>query len=296
MPTPTKTLKKVLSVRQAPPRHWVGDGFHVHSMFSYDDDAKLFSPFLLLDFMAVETFPPSAGEPRGVGEHPHRGFETVTILLQGEVEHRDSAGHKGRIGPGDVQWMTAASGIVHEEKHSREFTRKGGTLEGVQLWVNLPAKHKMSKPKYQDLTDRQIPAVPLPDGAGTVRVIAGAFGETKGPASTFTPVNLWDATLNAGHAAEFKLSEGHTLAVLVFRGEVQFNGSTAAGAAELAVLDRRGDRVSIEARKDSRLLLMSGEPINEPVTGYGPFVMNNPAEIRQALLDYQDGKMGGLDS
>jgi hypothetical protein len=260
-------------------------------MFSYDDDAKLFSPFLLLDFMAVETFPPSTGEPRGVGEHPHRGFETVTILHQGEVEHRDSAGHRGRIGPGDVQWMTAASGVVHEEKHSREFTRKGGTLEGAQLWVNLPAKLK-----YQDIADRQIPAVALPDGAGTVRVIAGAFGETKGPASTFTPVNLWDVRLNAGHAAEFMLTEGHTLAILVFRGAVKFNGSKAAGEAELAVLDRRGDRVSIEAQKDSRLLLMSGEPINEPVTGYGPFVMNNPAEIRQALLDYQDGKMGGLDS
>jgi redox-sensitive bicupin YhaK (pirin superfamily) len=296
MSTPTKTLKKVLAVRQAPPRHWVGDGFHVHSMFSYDDDAKLFSPFLLLDFMAVETFPPSKGEPRGVGEHPHRGFETVTILHQGEVEHRDSAGHRGRIGPGDVQWMTAASGIVHEEKHGRDFTRKGGTLEGAQLWVNLPAKVKMSPPKYQDITDRLIPAVPLPNGAGAVRVIAGAFGEAKGPASTFTPINLWDVRLNASHSAEFKLPEGHTLAILIFRGAVKLNGSKAAGEAELAVLDRRGDSVSIEAEKEARLLLMSGEPIEEPVVGYGPFVMNDPTEIRQAIMDYQVGKMGSLES
>jgi redox-sensitive bicupin YhaK (pirin superfamily) len=296
MPTPTKTLKKVVAVRQAPPRHWVGDGFHVHSMFSYDDDAKLFNPFLLLDFMAVETFPPSKGEPRGVGEHPHRGFETVTILHQGEVEHRDSAGHRGRIGPGDVQWMTAASGVVHEEKHSREFTRKGGAFEGAQLWVNLPAKLKMSKPQYQDITDKQIPAVPLADGAGSVRVIAGAFEETKGPASTHTPMELWDVRLSAGRGAELKLPEGHTLAILVFRGSVKFNASKDANEAELAVFDRRGDSVAIEAQKDSRLLLMAGEPINEPVTGYGPFVMNSPAEIRQAIRDYQEGKMGGLDS
>jgi redox-sensitive bicupin YhaK (pirin superfamily) len=295
MPTSAKILKKVLEIRRAPPRHWVGDGFHVHSMFSYDDDAKLFSPFLLLDFMRVKDFPASKGEPRGVGEHPHRGFETVTILHQGEVEHRDSAGHQGRIGPGDVQWMTAASGIVHEEKHGAEFTRKGGTLEGAQLWVNLPAKLKMSPPKYQDITDRRIPAAPLPDGAGVVRVIAGAFGETEGPASTFTPINLWDVRLNAGHAARFSLTEGHTLAILVFRGSVKINGK-AAEEAELAVLDRSGNEVSIEGQKDARLLLMSGEPINEPVVGYGPFVMNNPAEIRQAILDYQGGKMGSLGS
>ncbi len=294
MPTTLKPFKPLLAVRQAPPKHWVGDGFHVHSMFSYADDARLFSPFLLLDFMALKTYPPTDGEPRGVGEHPHRGFETVTILHQGEVEHRDSAGHQGRIGPGDVQWMTAASGVVHEEKHSREFSRTGGAFEGVQLWVNLPAKLKMSKPKYQDLADRRIPAVPLPDGGGRVRVIAGSFQGSQGPAETYTPLKLWDVQLKAGAAAEFALEEGHSLVVLVSRGAVTFNGDKAAAAAELAIFDRKGRGLSVAAQKDARLLLMSGEPIDEPVVGHGPFVMNRPAEIRQAILDYQEGRMGSL--
>ena len=294
MSTILKPFKKLLAVRRAPPRHWVGDGFHVHSMFSYADDSRLFSPFLLLDFMALKTYPPSQGEARGVGEHPHRGFETVTILHQGEVEHRDSAGHQGRIGPGDVQWMTAASGVVHEEKHSREVTRKGGVLEGVQLWVNLPAKVKMSAPKYQDLADSKIPLVPLPDGAGSVRVIAGSFGGRKGPATTFTPLNLWDVQVKAGSAAELTLPDRHNLLLMVSRGSVKLNEDLVAGEAELAVMDRRGEQIRIEALKDARLLLMSGEPINEPVVGYGPFVMNSPEEIRQAIQDYQAGKMGHL--
>ena len=288
-------LKRVLEIRKAPARHWVGDGFHVHSMFTYEDEARNFSPFLLLDFMAVAKYPPSEGDARGVGEHPHRGFETVTILHQGEVEHRDSAGHQGRIGPGDVQWMTAASGVVHEEKHSREFTRKGGVLEGVQLWVNLPARLKMSAPKYQDLGDSTIPAVPLPEGAGSVRVIAGSFQGRKGPAATFTPINLWDVQIKAGSAADLELPDRHTLLLMVSRGRVKLNDDELAGEAELAVLDRRGEQVRIEALKDSRLLLMSGEPIPEPVVGYGPFVMNSPEEIRQAIQDYQAGKMGHLE-
>jgi redox-sensitive bicupin YhaK (pirin superfamily) len=294
MATAKRMSKQLVEVRKAPPKHWVGDGFHVSSIFSYDGSAAALSPFLLLDYGAPRDVAPSTGEPRGVGEHPHRGFETVTIAYQGEIEHRDSAGHHGRIGPGDVQWMTAASGVVHEEKLSREFTRKGGTLEMVQLWVNLPAKLKMSKPAYQDLLDTGIPVVPLAGGAGTVRVIAGEFKGAKGPARTFTPIDLWDLRLKAGKAVELDLPEGHTAALLVLRGEVRVNGSGSAGESELAVLDRRGEGVSVEARKDATVLILSGEPIDEPVVGYGPFVMNTQEEIRQAIRDYQEGRLGEI--
>lgn len=287
------TAKNVLEIRKGPPPHWVGDGFPVRSMFSYHADAEALSPFLLLDYAAPAAIAPSA-QPRGVGEHPHRGFETVTLVYQGEVEHRDSAGNRGRIGPGDVQWMTAASGVVHEEMHGRELARKGGTIEMVQLWVNLPAKLKMSPPHYQDILDRQIPAVPLAGEAGTVRVIAGEFQGAKGPARTFTPVSLWDIRLRAGHGAELSVPDGHTTALLVLRGDVDLNGSERAGEAELVLFDRRGGAISLHARTDATLLLMSGEPIEEPVVGYGPFVMNTQAEIRQAIRDYQAGKMGTL--
>jgi len=287
------TAKNVLEIRKGPPPHWVGDGFPVRSMFSYHSDAEALSPFLLLDYAAPSAIAPS-DEPRGVGEHPHRGFETVTLVYQGEVEHRDSAGNRGRIGPGDVQWMTAASGVVHEEMHGREFARSGGTIEMVQLWVNLPAKLKMSPPRYQDILDRQIPVVPLPDGAGTVRVIAGEFQGAKGPARTFTPVSLWDVRLAANHDVEMSVPEGHTTAVLVLRGEVEVNGSEPVSGAELVRFDRHGAAISLHARTDATLLVMSGEPIEEPVVGYGPFVMNTQAEIRQAIRDYQAGKMGTL--
>ncbi|MBV8881199.1 MAG: pirin family protein [Planctomycetaceae bacterium] len=295
MTTTKISLKNVLEIVKAPERHWVGDGFHVHSMFSYDDDPQRFSPFLLLDYFSAEEFPPNPGERRGVGEHPHRGFETVTILHQGEVEHRDSAGHAGKIGPGDVQWMTAASGVVHEEKHSEAFSRKGGVFEGAQLWVNLPAKQKMSKPKYQDLTRDRIPVVPIPGGAGTVRVIAGSYEGQQGPASTFTPINLWDLQLQGGHAVDLKLKEGHTVALMSFGGEVSINGKKKLVKSELALLDRQGETVTLSAEKDARLLLMAGEPIPEPVVGYGPFVMNSHAEIGEAIKDYQSGKMGALE-
>jgi len=287
------TAKNVLEIRKGPPPHWVGDGFPVRSMFSYHSDAEALSPFLLLDYAAPAAIAPS-DEPRGVGEHPHRGFETVTLVYQGEVEHRDSAGNRGHIGPGDVQWMTAASGVVHEEMHGREFARKGGTIEMVQLWVNLPAKLKMSPPRYQDILGRQIPTVPLAGGGGTVRVIAGEFQGAKGPARTFTPVSLWDVRLAAGHDVELNFPEGHTTAVLVLRGDVDVNGSEPASDAELVLFDRRGGAISLHARTDATLLVMSGEPIEEPVVGYGPFVMNTQAEIRQAIRDYQAGKMGAL--
>ncbi|HEX6813751.1 MAG TPA: pirin family protein [Planctomycetota bacterium] len=279
-----------MTLRGADP-HWVGDGFPVKTFFSYDDGPAI-SPFLLLDYAGPARFEP-AKQPRGVGPHPHRGFETVTIVYQGEVEHRDSAGNGGTIGPGDVQWMTAAAGIVHEEMHGREFTQKGGMLEMVQLWVNLPARDKMSPPRYQDLLDAQIPAVALPDAAGTLRVIAGNFRGAAGPARTFTPIELFDVGLRAARPVELALPAGHTAMLLVQRGSVRI-GTADVKATEMAVLQRDGDTVKVEATSDARFLVLAGEPILEPVVGYGPFVMNTNAEIGAAIEDYQSGKMGRL--
>jgi redox-sensitive bicupin YhaK (pirin superfamily) len=292
MSTTLNRSKKLLGIEQAPPRHWVGDGFPVRSMFSYDS-APALSPFLLLDYAAPSQFPP-AEAPRGVGEHPHRGFETVTIAYQGEIEHRDSAGHSGRIGPGDVQWMTAASGIVHEEMHGRAFTAKGGTLEMVQLWVNLPANFKKAPPGYQDIVNGRTPVVELANGAGTVRVIAGAFDDEKGPARTFTPIELWDLRLRAGKSANLHLPAGQSTALLFLRGGGRVGGAQSVEEGELAVLDREGETLSIEAGADATVLLLSGAPIDEPVVGYGPFVMNTEREIRQAVEDYRHGRMGHL--
>lgn len=286
-------MKKILGVYSAPRPHWVGDGFPVRSLFSYDSHREHLSPFLLLDYAGPAQFEP-AGKPRGVGEHPHRGFETVTIVYQGEVAHRDSTGAGGRIGPGDVQWMTAASGILHEEFHSPEFTRSGGTLEMVQLWVNLPAKDKMSAPGYQTLLDQDIPSVDLPDEAGRVRVIAGEFAGHRGPAHTFTPIDVWDVRLNQGKTGQFSVAEGRTLALIVLRGSVLVNGTQSAREAQMVLLDRAGGEIAIEASTDATLLLLSGEPINEPVVGYGPFVMNTQAEIAQAVNDFNSGGFGGI--
>ncbi|HLF38289.1 MAG TPA: pirin family protein [Burkholderiales bacterium] len=283
-------MKKVISIHRGPPAHWVGDGFHVRSLFSYDGQARSVSPFLLLDYGAPEEFAPS-GQRRGVGEHPHRGFETVTIAYQGGVEHRDSAGNHGTIGPGDVQWMTAASGIVHEEWHEREFTRRGGTMEMAQLWVNLPAKHKMAAPAYQDIRGAQIPIVDVGTGS-SVRVIAGEFRGARGPARTFTPINVWDARLKAGGRVELDLPDGHTTLLAVLRGKVSINGGESAGPAELAILERAGTRVILEAGEDATVLVLNGQPIDEPVVGHGPFVMNTPDEIRQAFSDFHSGRLG----
>ena len=283
-------MKKVISIHRGPPAHWVGDGFHVRSLFSYDGQARSVSPFLLLDYGAPEEFAPS-GQRRGVGEHPHRGFETVTIAYQGGVEHRDSAGNHGTIGPGDVQWMTAASGIVHEEWHEREFTRRGGTMEMAQLWVNLPAKHKMAAPAYQDIRGAQIPIVDVGTGS-SVRVIAGEFRGARGPARTFTPINVWDARLNGGGRVELEFPDGYTTLLAVLRGKVSINGGESAGPAELAILERAGTRVILEAGEDATVLVLNGQPIDEPVVGHGPFVMNTPDEIRQAFSDFHSGRLG----
>lgn len=286
-------MRKVLGIYSAPRQHWVGDGFPVRSLFSHMSHGNHVSPFLLLDYAGPMEFAP-ADMPRGVGTHPHRGFETVTIVYQGEVEHRDSTGKGGVIGPGDVQWMTAASGILHEEFHSRAFTRKGGPLEMVQLWVNLPAKDKNAAPGYQSLLDRDIPSVTLPDGAGTLRVIAGDYGGHRGPARTFTPIDLWDVRLRRDAVTSLGLPEGHTVAVVVLKGTVQVNGDTIAREAQFVLLDRTGGAVRLEANSDAKLLILSGAPIDEPVVMHGPFVMNTDQEIRQAMIDFQSGRFGEI--
>ena len=286
-------MKKILSVQNAPGQHWVGDGFPVRSMFSYHSHGAELSPFLLLDHAGPMHFD-AAARPRGVGPHPHRGFETVTIVYQGEVEHKDSTGAGGKIGPGDVQWMTAASGILHEEFHSQDFTQRGGTMEMVQLWVNLPARDKMSPPRYQTLLDANIPRVELADGAGHLRVIAGEYLGHRGPAQTFTPVDVWDMHLNEGGKGEFSLPAGRTLALIVLKGTVLVNAATVVRAGQLVVLDRQGERVALEANNEASVLLLSGEPIDEPIAGYGPFVMNTQAEIKQAMLDFNSGRFGEI--
>lgn len=273
--------------------HWVGDGFPVRSLFSYDGIGRQISPFLLLDYAGPYNFEPT-GVRRGVGQHPHRGFETVTIVYDGEVEHRDSTGQGGVIGPGDVQWMTAGGGILHEEFHSSAFARTGGPFRMVQLWVNLPAKDKMVRPGYQSILNADIPSVPLADEAGTARIIAGQFGGAQGPARTFTPINVWDVRLNRDAATTLDLPEGHTAIVVVLSGRVVVNDDQPAGAAEALLLDRKGSQARLRAEADSALLVLTGEPIDEPIVGRGPFVMNTEDEIRQAILDFQSGRFGAM--
>ena len=286
-------MKRVTAIHQSPEQHWVGDGFPVRSLFSYHAGGALLSPFLLLDHAGPVEFEPAA-KPRGVGEHPHRGFETVTIVYQGEVEHRDTAGNGGKIGPGDVQWMTAASGLMHEEFHSGEFTRRGGTMEMAQLWVNLPAKDKMSPPRYQPIVASDIPAVGLADGAGRVRVIAGRYEGRKGPAETFTDVNVWDVALAAGKSAAFSLPEGHTAMIALLRGALRVDGTHDVRAGQVVQFDRSGTDVRLEASADATFLVLTGEPIDEPSAGYGPFVMNTRDEIMTAISDLQQGRFGRL--
>ena len=285
------TQKKVLGTYSAGSNHWVGDGFPVRNLFP--SNGVEVSPFLMLDYAGPLKFEPST-KRRGVGEHPHRGFETVTIAYQGSVGHRDSAGNSGVIYPGDVQWMTAASGVVHEELHEAEFTKNGGVFEMVQLWVNLPKAQKMSKPRYQGITKDQIPVIELP-GGGHARVIAGELLGRLGPAKTVTPVGLFDVILKAGERFELPLPEGQNAAVVLRKGEVLLNGADSLrGEALIAPLTEEGDGVILEAKADTQLLILSGEPINEPVASYGPFVMNTQDELKQAVADYRAGRMGHL--
>ena len=287
------SVKKLRSIQRNVDRHWVGDGFPVRSLFSYPSMGSVLSPFLLLDYAGPTEFPPTE-ERLGVGAHPHRGFETVTIVYEGEVEHRDSSGGGGSIGPGDVQWMTAASGLVHEEFHGRHFAKRGGKFEMVQLWVNLPAKDKMTTPRYQGILNNQIPTVNLPDGQGTVRVIAGEYAGAKGPAKTFTPIHVWDLRLASDQRTELAVPDGWTTALVVLKGTLRVNGSEPIAAAEVGVFNRAGKSICIDSAKGVTALLLSGEPIDEPIVGSGPFVMNTRAELMQAVQDYQAGKMGHL--
>lgn len=286
-------MKNIIGIYTSPRSHWVGDGFPVRTLFSYDNLGKHISPFLLLDHAGPAEFTPTTAR-RGVGEHPHRGFETVTIVYKGEVEHRDSTGSGGKIGPGDVQWMTAASGILHEEFHSEAFAKSGGTLEMVQLWVNLPAKDKMADAGYQTILDGDIPSIPLKDNAGSLRLIAGEFDGHTGPSRTFTPIDVWDLRLNGGKLLTLDLHEGRNTALVVLRGTVQVNGLELVREGQLALFERNGHQLTLEANNDAMVLLLSGEPIDEPIVGHGPFVMNSEQEIQQAFTDFQSGRFGRM--
>lgn len=273
--------------------HWVGDGFPVRSLFSYNSLGQHISPFLLLDYAGPHYFAPTTAR-RGVGQHPHRGFETVTIVYDGEVEHKDSAGNGGVIGPGDVQWMTAAGGILHEEYHSPAFAKTGGPFKMVQLWINLPAKDKMAPGGYQGITNADIPVVELADGAGVARVIAGDFDGAKGPAKTFTPINVWDLRLTRGGDMTLSLPEGHTAMLVALGGHLTIEGKNGIGEAEMLLLSREGSDVHVHADGDATLLVLTGAPIDEPIVGYGPFVMNSEAEIRQAIDDVNSGRFAQI--
>lgn len=287
-------MRKISGVYSAPRQHWVGDGFPVRSLFSYQSlGAKNISPFLLLDYAGPADFTPTKGR-RGVGQHPHKGFETVTLVYKGEVEHRDSTGAGGVIGPGDVQWMTAGAGIVHQEFHSEAFAKAGGTLHMVQLWVNLPAKDKSAPAGYQSILNKQIPVVNLPDDAGTLRVIAGQFDQNQGPAKTFTDINVWDMSLKAGKEAVLNLPDGHNAMLVVLSGTVLINNAQVAREADLISFDTHGGEIRLESNNDSTLLVLSGEPIDEPVVGQGPFVMNTRDEIHQAIEQFNRGEMGQI--
>ncbi|EJD6509582.1 pirin family protein [Providencia rettgeri] len=287
-------MKKIIGIYQSPRSHWVGDGFPVRSMFTYDNHGKYLNPFLLLDRAGPFSFPSSEAKNRGVGEHPHRGFETVTIVYDGEVAHHDSTGEGGVIGPGDVQWMTAASGILHQEYQSDAFMKKGGTLDMVQLWVNLPAKDKSAAPGYQLLESQTMPKVTLPNEAGTLRVIAGDYLGHKGAAKTYTPLDVWDLQLNQGKTVGIQTKSGRNVGLVMLRGSIFVDGRSALNEGELMILDNTESNIVLEATEDALVLLLSGDPIDEPVVGYGPFVMNSMDEINKAVNDFNSGKFGRI--
>ena len=287
-----RTIRKIYN---APAKHWVGNGFYVSPLFSHMGEDKQTSPFLMFDYAMPHTFAPDNGAPRGVGAHPHSGFETVTIAYQGEVAHRDSTGSGGVIGEGDVQWMTAGAGIVHEEFHAESFGKRGGEFEMAQLWVNLPAKDKKTPARYQHLAKDNITVVPLADDAGHARIIAGRFGNTDGAAETFTELNVWDIVLNSGASADLDVPAGHNLMLVVLRGEVRINGGQSVQASQMATFERESGNVKVEAvGGEAKILLLSGVPIDEPVVGYGPFVMNTEAEIAEVMNEFRSGKFGAV--
>lgn len=289
----TKNVEIVLA--PSPP-HMVGDGFRVHNFIpgDYHLDMKRMNPFILMDYNSKFYFPPT-DQPRGVGVHPHRGFETVTIAYHGKVAHHDSSGNSGIIGEGDVQWMTAASGVLHKEYHEAEFSKNGGDFQMVQLWINLPAKDKMSKPKYQGITNNQINKLKLPENGGVIEVIAGQYENVKGTASTFTPVHLQNAKLNKGAKVSFNFPANYNTGLLVIEGSIKVNNMENVSADHFALFENDGETFTIEAIDNTVVLILSGEPINEPIAAHGPFVMNTQAEIIQAFNDVNMGKFGFLE-
>ncbi|NIE96484.1 pirin family protein [Acinetobacter sp. Tr-809] len=288
-------MKKILGVYQNKHMHWVGDGFPVYNLFSYDRLGQSLSPFLLLDYAAPYRFDPTTAQ-HGVGSHPHRGFETVTIAYKGEVTHKDSSGGGGTIKAGDVQWMTAGGGILHQEFHSPEFAHQGGLFEMVQLWVNLPAHSKMTPAKYQAIEADQIQHIALDDAGSEMRIIAGQYQDTAGAATTFSPVNVWDGTIVQGQEHTFYATEGHTALLVLLSGQVILNESQSIEAPSLVVLSREEIDFSIKAEQDSKFLILTGQPLNEPIEGYGPFVMNSKAEIVEAVRDFNSGKFGSMEA
>jgi redox-sensitive bicupin YhaK (pirin superfamily) len=286
--------KSIQAIYPPGPPHFVGDGFRVHNFIPsrHGLDMQRMSPFIMMDYGAKFYFPPS-DSPRGVGVHPHRGFETVTIAYRGRVAHHDSAGGGGIIGEGDVQWMTAASGVLHKEYHEEEFSKTGGDFQMVQLWVNLPAKDKMSAPKYQAIENKQIPRVPVQ--LGDIEVIAGSYEQTQGAASTFTPVNLLNVKLKQGGSASFNFPEEYNTALVVIEGEIRVNGLEVAPENHFVLFDTDGSTFEIEATEDAIVLVLGGEPIREPIASHGPFVMNTRQEIMQAFHDFEMGKFGELE-
>jgi redox-sensitive bicupin YhaK (pirin superfamily) len=285
-------MKKVLGIYSPSSPHWVGDGFPVKTLFSYDVFGEQISPFLLLDHAGPMNFSAST-KKRGVGVHPHRGFETVTLVYQGGVAHRDSSGKGGVIGPGDVQWMTAGSGILHEEYHSDEFAQSGGLMEMVQLWVNLPKTHKMTEPKYQAITAEQIPQISILEGKGKIRLIAGELFDMKGPTETHTPMMVLDMSLTSGSQYLLPLAQSWSGIVMMRKGQASINGQLVTEG-QTMILSHDGQGIEIESPDSSELVILSGEPLAEPIFGYGPFVMNSQAEIDVAIKDFQQGKFGHI--
>jgi redox-sensitive bicupin YhaK (pirin superfamily) len=291
-----KQFKSIVAIMPPPHFHMVGDGFRVHNFFPSNSIIGIdgMSPFFLMDYGSKWNVPPSE-IPRGVGVHPHRGFETVTIAYKGKVAHHDSAGNSGVIGEGDVQWMTAGEGVLHKEYHEKEFSKKGGIFQMVQLWVNLPSKDKMTPAKYQGIENKQMARVPIANGIGFVELIAGEYNGIKGPAFTFSPVNLFNAKLGKGENADFSFDKNFNTGMLVIEGEIKLNNSRTAEENYFIYFGHDGENISIEALKESTVLILSGEPLNEPIAANGPFVMNTDSEIKQAYEDYYNGKFGYLE-
>ena len=285
--------KQIIKIVLPREKHWVGDGFYVSSIFSmHSEDNKLISPFLLLDHAAPTYFPPT-DQKLGVGEHPHRGFETVTMAIQGEVEHRDSSGGGGKISTGGVQWMTAGSGVVHDEFHSRDFAEKGGEFEMVQLWVNLPAKHKMTKPRYQSLNKKDLPIVRLQDGTTKVKIIAGNFGGSFSPVETFTKINIYEVEGHKNSEVKLNFDDGTNTLILQLAGR-SFIGDQHLDKGYLGIFSRSGVSINLKTAEDFKILILNGEPIEEPLEAHGPFVMNTREELMVAFRDFQEGNMGSL--